>query len=93
LNWIVPNKFLAFSTPSVSALDAEGNTNFTPDDYVPILKKFGINLVIRLNKEQYDPEVSLSIQIQFQIILRNLFKKELDTKIYISLMDQPQMKY
>ncbi len=28
--------------------------SFTPDDYVPIFKKFGVTLVVRLNKPQYD---------------------------------------
>lgn len=27
---------------------------FTPDDYVPIFKQFGVNLVVRLNKKNYD---------------------------------------
>lgn len=51
LNWIVPGKFLAFSGP-LNVTDKYGS--FTPDDYVPIFKKFGVNLVVRLNKPQYD---------------------------------------
>ena len=47
LNWIVPNKFLAFSGP-LNVTDKYGS--FTPDDYVPIFKKFGVGLVVRLNK-------------------------------------------
>ena len=27
---------------------------FTPEDYVPIFKQFGVNLVIRLNNKAYD---------------------------------------
>jgi cell division cycle 14 len=30
--------------------------SFTPDDYVPIFKKFGVSLVVRLNKPQYDKQ-------------------------------------
>lgn len=29
---------------------------FTPEDYVPIFKKFGVTRVVRLNKKQYDKE-------------------------------------
>lgn len=50
MNWIVPGKFLAFSGPSEEDRDADGWRTFTPDDYSPIFKKFGIHLVIRLNK-------------------------------------------
>lgn len=49
MNWVVPGKFLAFSGPSEEEKDADGWRTFTPDDYSPIFKKFGINLVIRLN--------------------------------------------
>ena len=47
LNWIVPGKFIAFSGPQ-NVTDKYGS--FTPDDYVPIFKKFGVSLVVRLNK-------------------------------------------
>ena len=51
LNWIVPGKFVAFSGP-LNVTDKYGS--FTPDDYVPIFKKLGVTLVVRLNKAQYD---------------------------------------
>ena len=51
LNWIVPGKFIAFSGPQ-NVTDKYGS--FTPDDYVPIFKKFGVSLVVRLNKPQYE---------------------------------------
>ena len=51
LNWIVPGKFIAFSGP-LNVTDKYGS--FTPEDYVPIFKKFGVSLVVRLNKPQYD---------------------------------------
>lgn len=54
LNWIIPGKFIAFSGPSDSARDPEGYRMFTPDDYVPIFRQFGVNLVVRLNKKVYD---------------------------------------
>jgi cell division cycle 14 len=54
LNWITPGKFVAFSSPSNSQYDQDGYRTFTPEDYVPIFKKWGVGLVIRLNKETYD---------------------------------------
>lgn len=53
LNWIVPGKFVAFSGP-LNVTDKYGS--FTPDDYVPIFKKLGVNMVVRLNKPQYDKQ-------------------------------------
>jgi len=54
MNWIVPDKFLAFAGPSATPLDCDGFPAFTPEDYVPIFKSGGVGLVVRLNKKQYD---------------------------------------
>jgi len=54
LNWIIPGKFIAFSGPSDQPRDADGYRRFTPEDYVPIFKKFGVTMVVRLNNKQYD---------------------------------------
>lgn len=51
LNWIFPKKFVAFSGP-LNVTDKYGS--FTPEDYVPIFKKLGVQLVVRLNKPQYE---------------------------------------
>jgi cell division cycle 14 len=40
MNWIIPNKFLAFSSPSASQYDSKGYSTYTPEDYVPIFKKW-----------------------------------------------------
>ena len=56
MNWIIPGKFLAFSSPSASQYDSEGYRTYTPEDYVPIFKKWNIGLVVRLNKPVYDKE-------------------------------------
>lgn len=53
LNWIIPNKFIAFSSPSQYNQDNDGNPTFTPADYLPIFKKSNIGLVIRLNTKTY----------------------------------------
>jgi len=54
MNWVVPDKFLAFAGPSPNATDADGFPAFTPEMYVPIFKDAHIELVVRLNKKQYD---------------------------------------
>eukprot|EP00927_Polykrikos_kofoidii_P009996 TRINITY_DN14211_c0_g1_i1.p1 TRINITY_DN14211_c0_g1~~TRINITY_DN14211_c0_g1_i1.p1 ORF type:complete len:486 (+),score=67.13 TRINITY_DN14211_c0_g1_i1:84-1541(+) len=54
INWIIPDRFLAFAGPCATSRDAEGYVVFTPEDYVPIFRSAGIELVIRLNTKQYD---------------------------------------
>mmetsp|Transcript_147062 Transcript_147062/g.271396 ORF Transcript_147062/g.271396 Transcript_147062/m.271396 type:complete len:444 (-) Transcript_147062:129-1460(-) len=54
MNWIVPDKFLAFAGPCPTPTDADGFPAFTPEDYVPIFHDAGIGLIVRLNKKQYD---------------------------------------
>ena len=36
MNWIIPGKFLAFSSPSAKEYDEEGYRTYTPQDYCPI---------------------------------------------------------
>lgn len=57
MNWIIPGKFLAFSSPSSKEYDEEGYRTYTPQDYCPIFKEMGINLVVRLNKPAYDKKI------------------------------------
>lgn len=54
MNWIVPDKFLAFAGPSPKPTDADGFPAFTPENYVPIFRDADIKLVMRLNNKQYD---------------------------------------
>lgn len=54
MNWVVPDKFLAFAGPCPTPTDADGFPAFTPEDYVPIFHEAGIGLIVRLNKKQYD---------------------------------------
>eukprot|EP00930_Biecheleria_cincta_P001592 TRINITY_DN102729_c0_g1_i1.p1 TRINITY_DN102729_c0_g1~~TRINITY_DN102729_c0_g1_i1.p1 ORF type:complete len:477 (+),score=44.54 TRINITY_DN102729_c0_g1_i1:39-1433(+) len=54
MNWIIPDRFLAFAGPCPTPTDADGFPAFTPEDYVPIFQDAGIGLVVRLNKKQYD---------------------------------------
>ena len=66
MNWIVPGKFLAFSGPSEEERDDDGWRTFTPDDYAPLFKKFGINLVIRLNKKAYNEQRFIDKGFKFE---------------------------
>lgn len=56
MNWIVPQKILAFSSPSEEEFDEDGYRAYTPKDYCPIFRKSNIGTVIRLNKRSYDEE-------------------------------------
>eukprot|EP01017_Pseudomicrothorax_dubius_P003555 TRINITY_DN1053_c0_g1_i2.p1 TRINITY_DN1053_c0_g1~~TRINITY_DN1053_c0_g1_i2.p1 ORF type:complete len:409 (-),score=84.20 TRINITY_DN1053_c0_g1_i2:98-1324(-) len=56
MNWIIPGKFLAFSSPSPTSRDPEGFKTFTPEDYGPIFKRLGVSLVVRLNKKSYEAD-------------------------------------
>eukprot|EP01056_Protomagalhaensia_sp_Gyna25_P005949 Protomagalhaensia_sp_Gyna_25__5948@NODE_915_length_2424_cov_3593_202935_g721_i0_p1_GENE_NODE_915_length_2424_cov_3593_202935_g721_i0NODE_915_length_2424_cov_3593_202935_g721_i0_p1_ORF_typecomplete_len594_score54_93DSPn/PF14671_6/1_8e43DSPn/PF14671_6/3_6e03DSPc/PF00782_20/8_6e02DSPc/PF00782_20/4_8e16CDKN3/PF05706_12/6_5e03CDKN3/PF05706_12/9_4e07Y_phosphatase/PF00102_27/5_3e05Y_phosphatase2/PF03162_13/4_5e05PTPlike_phytase/PF14566_6/4e03PTPlike_phytase/PF14566_6/0_0013Y_phosphatase3/PF13350_6/0_00 len=56
LNWLVPRKFIAFSGPISSPLQGEEGDPLmalSPQSYVPIFKKLGVTMVVRLNKKQY----------------------------------------
>jgi len=39
MNWIIPERFLAFSGPSPTPKDSDGWRVYTPEDYVPLFKK------------------------------------------------------
>lgn len=61
INWIVPGKFIALSSPYSKPKDETGvfpclikSTTFTPKDYIPIFKKMGVTAVVRLNNQTYD---------------------------------------
>ena len=66
MNWIIPNKFLAFSSPSSQPYDPDGYRTFTPDDYSPIFKKWKVNLVVRLNKVTYEKDKFIKNGIKHQ---------------------------
>lgn len=57
MNWIIPGKLLAFSSPSPVQNDDSGWRCFTPEDYVPLLREFGVTAVVRLNKKTYEAAV------------------------------------
>ena len=55
LNVVLPGKFVAFSSPYARNVSPDGYPAFTPQDYVPILRRLGVSTVVRLNdKDTYD---------------------------------------
>jgi cell division cycle 14 len=54
MNWVIPGKFLAFSSPQNQIYDKDGTRTFTPDDYGSVFKSWKINLVVRLNHANYE---------------------------------------
>lgn len=59
LNWIVPGKFLAFSSPNDAASN-KGHKFFTGEALTPVLKKLGVKMVVRLNDPLYDEKVMVN---------------------------------
>lgn len=51
INWILPNKFLAFISPS----DMDLPNYHPPEFYIQYFKHYDVNTVIRLNNETYNP--------------------------------------
>eukprot|EP01134_Creolimax_fragrantissima_P007371 CFRG7371T1 len=57
LNWIVPNKVLAFSGPhALPNGQSNGYSVKTPTDYRDYFRAYNVTDVVRLNKAEYDPE-------------------------------------
>ncbi|KAJ8270102.1 hypothetical protein GJAV_G00110340 [Gymnothorax javanicus] len=54
LNWIVPQKLLAFSGPHSKSKIQNGYPLHSPEAYFPYFRKHHITTVVRLNKKTYD---------------------------------------
>lgn len=55
LNWILPNKFIAFCGPhNMSGTDNKGYTHHAPDKYFEYFQKNNVTTVIRLNYKFYE---------------------------------------
>ena len=87
MNWIIPGKFLAFSSPSSSKYDSDGYRTYTPDDYVNLFKKWNIGLVIRLNKETYDAKRFVSRGIKHLDLYFTDGSTPKDVILYMLLVD------
>lgn len=64
LNTIIPGVFLAMAGPHESSIDEDGLICFTPEDYAPIFRKFGVRSVIRLNRKMYDRQRILDMGLE-----------------------------
>ncbi|XP_072019024.1 dual specificity protein phosphatase CDC14AB-like isoform X3 [Amphiura filiformis] len=53
-NWILPNKFLAFSGPHAKSKIENGYPLHAPEAYFPYFRKNHITTIVRLNKKIYD---------------------------------------
>lgn len=53
-NWLLPDKFLAFSGPHNKSRIENGYPLHAPEAYIPYFKKHNITAVVRLNKKFYD---------------------------------------
>ncbi|KAJ9580983.1 hypothetical protein L9F63_023844, partial [Diploptera punctata] len=54
LNWIVPQKFLAFCGPHAKSKIENGYPLHAPESYFAYFRRNGVTTVIRLNKKIYD---------------------------------------
>ena len=57
LTWIFP-KLLALCSPCDKKYYLPINFSHNPEFYIPILKKLGVTLIIRLNSREYDKSVT-----------------------------------
>jgi protein-tyrosine phosphatase len=65
LNWIVPNKILAFAGPSYERqVSPEGYCTLSPSDYIPYFLQKNVGLVVRLNKKMYHEQDFVDAGIQ-----------------------------
>lgn len=55
MNWIIPNKLLAFASP-YSTNEVQGYRVCTPTDIVPVFRELGITNIVRLNNKTYEEQ-------------------------------------
>nr|XP_012642692.1 dual specificity protein phosphatase CDC14B isoform X4 [Microcebus murinus] len=54
LNWIIPDRFIAFCGPHTRCRLESGYQQHSPETYIPYFKNHNVTTVIRLNKRMYD---------------------------------------
>ena len=60
INWVIPNKFIAFMGPSGRTKHEGDQFKTCPEDYKKPFERFGVKRVVRLNKPIYEAEVSMN---------------------------------
>ncbi len=58
LNWVIPGRMLALSTP-IDNPKGEEPAKFGTAFYIPIFQKLGVTMIVRLSSKDYDKEVLL----------------------------------
>ncbi|XP_018860782.1 dual specificity protein phosphatase CDC14B isoform X4 [Parus major] len=53
-NWIIPNKFIAFSGPHSRSKIENGYPHHAPEAYFPYFRQHKVTTIVRLNKKLYD---------------------------------------
>ncbi|XP_050801798.1 dual specificity protein phosphatase CDC14B isoform X3 [Gopherus flavomarginatus] len=53
-NWIIPNKFIAFSGPHSRSKTENGYPHHAPEAYFPYFRRHKVTTIIRLNRKMYD---------------------------------------
>ena len=56
MNWLIPNKLLAFASP-YNTNEVQGYRVCTPTDIVPVFRELGITNIVRLNNKTYDEQI------------------------------------
>ncbi|GAB6033325.1 Dual specificity protein phosphatase cdc14a, variant 2 [Chamberlinius hualienensis] len=56
LNWIIPNKFIAFYGPHSKTKIENGYPLHAPEAYFPYFRKHNVTTIVRLNKKMYDAQ-------------------------------------
>ena len=56
MNWLIPNKLLAFASP-YHTNEVQGFRVCTPTDIVPVFRELGITNIVRLNNRTYDEQL------------------------------------
>ncbi|XP_029776179.1 dual specificity protein phosphatase CDC14B isoform X1 [Suricata suricatta] len=54
LNWIIPDRFIAFCGPHSRTRLESGYHQHSPEAYIPYFKNHNVTTIIRLNKRMYD---------------------------------------
>ncbi|XP_062968665.1 dual specificity protein phosphatase CDC14B isoform X4 [Cynocephalus volans] len=54
LNWIIPDRFIAFCGPHTRSRLESGYHQHSPETYIPYFKNHHVTTIIRLNKRMYD---------------------------------------
>ncbi|MBZ3883731.1 Dual specificity protein phosphatase CDC14C [Sciurus carolinensis] len=54
LNWIIPDRFIAFCGPHSRSRLESGYHQHSPETYIPYFKTHNVTTIIRLNKKMYD---------------------------------------